>query len=289
MEIPSSLVTAAWLKQHIDQPDLVVLDASWFMPGSERNAKEEWQQQAIPRARFFDFDTEIKDHASPLPHMLPSAELFAEQVTQLGITNQSKIVVYDSQGIFSAPRVWWMFRAMGHQHVAVLDGGLPAWVQAGGQLSQGEMPISATVDYRANFQPHWVVDADTVNRQLNNYAVTIVDARPKARFNGEQPEPREGVRSGHMPNAQNLPFAKLVVDGHLAKSEKLEQYFEALSLDKTDIDVQLQEQQYIFTCGSGITACILALAAEQTGRTNLAVYDGSWTESGAETRYPVEC
>ncbi|MGR5152567.1 sulfurtransferase [Photobacterium swingsii] len=279
MDIPSSVISAKWLSQHIDHPSITVLDASWFMPGSERFPQQEWAAKRIPGSLFFDFDNKIKSHESQLPHMLPTAEDFAHEVSKLGISNDSTLIVYDSVGLFSSPRVWWMFKAMGHNNVAVLDGGLPAWIAAGGAIAtQAPTTEISVTTYIAKLQTRWIASADDVNQQLTNEAVTVVDARPVERFTGKQVEPRQGVRSGHMPNAKNLPFPKVVFDGKLADSERLNKSFDELA------PIQ---QRYIFTCGSGITACILALAAEQTGRENIAVYDGSWTEWGSNEEYPV--
>ncbi|WP_428463395.1 sulfurtransferase [Photobacterium kagoshimensis] len=279
MDIPSSVISAQWLNQHIDHPSITVLDASWFMPGSGRFPQQEWAAKRIPDSLFFDFDNKIKSHESPLPHMLPTAEGFAYEVSKLGISNDSTIIIYDTIGLFSSPRAWWMFKAMGHHNVAVLDGGLPAWLAAGGEIEthtpHGNIAPSS---YIASRQPNWIASAQDVSKQLTNEAVTIVDARPAERFAGKQIEPRAGVRSGHMPNAKNLPFAKVVFDGKLADKSRLNKYFDELAPT---------EQQYIFSCGSGITACILALAAEQTGRKHIAVYDGSWTEWGSNEQYPV--
>ncbi|MGF1686758.1 sulfurtransferase [Photobacterium japonica] len=277
--LPSSRVSAKWLAENIDHPQLVVLDASWFMPGAARDGYAEWQQQRIPHAQYFDFDKKIADTNAALPHMLPSPDVFAREVGVLGISNDSVVVVYDSQGIFSSPRVWWMFRAMGHSQVAVLDGGLPAWRQAGYALETKTPETVTETDFVPHYDPTWVIDSDTLHQALSDPQNQIFDARPAERFYGLAPEPREGVRSGHMPYANSLPFSQLLEKGHLLPVEQLQQRFDALSDP---------EQQLIFSCGSGVTACILALAADIAGRKHLTVYDGSWTEWGSEYRYPVE-
>ncbi|MEI8592804.1 3-mercaptopyruvate sulfurtransferase [Photobacterium sp. Hal280] len=277
--LPSSVVSADWLLEHADAENIVILDASWFMPGTGRDARAEWESERIPGAVFFDFDQEICDKDSSLPHMLPGAEQFASQVSALGISNKDTLVVYDSHGLFSSPRVWWMFKVMGHDKVAVLDGGLSAWKAAGGALESGsvtEAPENG--QFSANFRSEWVTDAQTLLAKLADPQVVVLDARPAARFYAQQPEPREGIRSGHMPNAKSLPFGQLVKDGRLVPQSILKQRFDAFSE---------QEQQLIFSCGSGVTACILALAADVAGRKNLTVYDGSWTEWGAGMKYPV--
>ncbi|UTV30089.1 sulfurtransferase [Photobacterium atrarenae] len=276
--LPSPLVTATWLFEHLDQSDLVVLDASWFLPGTDRDPVQEWKAKRIPDARYFDFDTKIADPDSDLPHMLPNENQFSQAVSELGIAQHATIVVYDSQGVFSAPRVWWMFRAMGHNSVAVLDGGLPGWEAAGYPLESGEPVAPQPATFRAVYQPEWVIDADTLHQQLEEQGCQVLDARPAARFYGTQPEPRAGIRCGHMPQAKSLPFTQLVKAGYFLDVELLRQRFDALSD---------QEQQLIFTCGSGVTACTLALAAELAGRKRLTVYDGSWSEWGSGLKYPV--
>lgn len=277
-KITSPLVSVSWLVENLSQPELVVLDASWFLPGSERNAETEWLAKRIPSARYFNFDTKIADPAASFPHMLPEPAHFAREVEKLGVSSSSQVVVYDSQGVFSAPRVWWMFRAMGHDDVAVLDGGLPAWEVAGNCLETGEPVSPAVGDFNAQYQSQWVIDGDTLLKQLNTPDVQVLDARAAARFYGTQPEPRQGVRSGHMPSAKSLPFGQLLKDGHFLPAEQLQQRFDAVS------DA---EQRLIFSCGSGVTACTLALAAELSGRKQLTVYDGSWTEWGTTYKYPV--
>ncbi|PSW05491.1 sulfurtransferase [Photobacterium lipolyticum] len=276
--ISSSLVTTKWLAEHLDDSNLVLLDASWYMPGSERNPEQEWRNCRIRGARFFDFDTRVKDPNADLPHMLPSPELFAQEVSKLGISNQNAIVIYDSHGLFSAPRVWWMFKAMGHNNVAVLDGGLPAWLAEQHATESGEVDKPVASQYEASLLPQWVIDADNLKLLLDDPDTVVFDARSAARFYGTEPEPRAGVRGGHMPNAKSLPFSQLIKDGFFLDRELLESRFNA---------VADPEQRLIFSCGSGVTACVLALGAELTGRKLLTVYDGSWAEWGASLKYPV--
>ncbi|MDO6707041.1 sulfurtransferase [Photobacterium sp. 1_MG-2023] len=274
----SSVVTVEWLLENLKTEHVVTVDASWLMPGSGRDPKAEWQEQRIPGAVFFDFDQEICDKQSHLPHMLPDESQFSRQVSALGISNHHHVVVYDSQGLFSAPRVWWMFKAMGHDAVAVLNGGLPAWIQNEGPLETGQPQFREPGQYQATFQPDWVTNASSLIGHLEDPQIVVLDARPAARFYGQQPEPREGIRSGHMPNAKSLPFGQLVKNNQLLSPQLLKQRFDAISDE---------EQQLIFSCGSGVTACILALAADVAGRKKLTVYDGSWTEWGAGMKYPV--
>ncbi|SMY34597.1 sulfurtransferase [Photobacterium andalusiense] len=278
----NNIVSASWLNQQLSDAvlaaSIVVLDASAFMPDVPRDPKQEFIDVRIPTARFFDFNHQIAAPNTDLPHMLPPADLFTAEVAKLGVNNSSHVVIYDSQGMFSAPRGWWMFKAMGHDNVSVLDGGLPAWLAAGYATQTGEPAAIERGDFCAKFCPNWVIDADTLCQKLDDKQIQIIDARPSARFLATVKEPRAGIRSGHMPNAKNLPFGNLLVNGHFLATEQLKQQFDALSND---------QQRLIFSCGSGVTACILALAAQQVGRDNVTVYDGSWTEWGANENYPV--
>ncbi|WP_318450320.1 sulfurtransferase [Photobacterium leiognathi] len=280
------LVSVQWLHQALEnqanasntQQDLVVLDASSFMPGVDRSAEQELIDKRIQGARFFDINDKLAAPNTDLPHMLPSAEQFAREVSKLGISNDTHVVIYDSLGMFSSARGWWMFKAMGHNKVSVLDGGLPAWIAAGYDTESGELPIITPTVFNAELQPEWVIDADGLNQLLADDSVAVIDARPRARFLGSVKEPRAGIRSGHMPNAKNLPFAELLNDGHFVELADIQTKFDGISHP---------DQRLIFSCGSGITACILALAAHRVGRNILTVYDGSWTEWGANDRYPV--
>ncbi|EAS42836.1 sulfurtransferase [Photobacterium profundum] len=276
--VPSSLVTTDWLAEHLVDDNLVILDASWFLPGSTRNPQQEWNEKRIPGAQYFDFDKKIAAPNTQFPHMLPSPALFEKAVSELGINNDDIVVVYDTQGLFSAPRVWWMFKAMGHKNVAVLDGGFPAWLAGSNPVEKGELAAPEVTAYKAIFEPEWVIDADTLESLLEDHSVAVIDARGAARFFGTEPEPRQGVRGGHMPNAKSLPFSQLIKDGFFINKELLINRFNAVS----DAD-----QRLIFSCGSGVTACVLALGAELAGRKMLTVYDGSWTEWGSTYKYPV--
>ncbi len=275
------LVSVQWLHQALAnnaQDNLVVLDATSFMPGVDRDPEQELIEQRIPRTRFFDFNNKLAAPDTDLPHMLPSAEQFSLEVSKLGISNDTHVVIYDSLGMFSAPRGWWMFKAMGHNNVSVLDGGLPAWIEAGLELESGELESIIPMDFNAELQSEWVIDAEHLNELLTDNKVAVIDARPRARFLGSVKEPREGIRSGHMPNAKNLPFGELLENGYFIALSEIKEKFDVLSTP---------EQRLIFSCGSGVTACILALAANLIGRRVLTVYDGSWTEWGATECYPV--
>ncbi|ART80570.1 sulfurtransferase [Oceanisphaera avium] len=275
---PSALVTSTWLAEHLSDPQIKILDASWHMPATGRSGRDEWQQLRIPGAQFFDFDQEIADQNTHLPHMLPSPEQFSQQVAALGISNHHKVIIYDSLGIFAAPRAWWMFKAMGHEDVAVLDGGLPSW-QALDLPTDTAPPSKAHAgQFMARPQPQWQVNASEVQNALAQDDYQVLDARSLERFSGQAPDPRAGVRSGHMPGATCLPFNQLLEQGH---------FLPKAQLAKKLAPVLKPEQRLICSCGSGVTAAIIALAAYITGHKAIAVYDGSWTEWGSRTELPI--
>jgi thiosulfate/3-mercaptopyruvate sulfurtransferase len=275
LNLPTPLVSIDWLAAHLDHPDLVVLDAHMQPPSAPANTASVLQ---IPGARRFDFDKKICTPDTDLPHMLPSPELFSAEVQALGINARSLIVVYDRLGIFSAPRAWWMFRAMGHAQVAVLDGGLPAWQTAGLSVEPETAYAGACGDFVARLQPGLFCDADTVAAELSSGRRPVLDARSAARFAGLEPEPRAGLRTGHMPGALNLPFGQLQQGGKMKPVADLQAEF---------APVLGEQQTPIFSCGSGVTACILALGAELAGYSGLTVYDGSWSEWGGDPKRPV--
>lgn len=279
---PSPLVDVDWLAARLGDPGLVILDASWHMPAAGRDGEAEYAQEHLPGARFFDFDRKIRDCESPLPHMLPSAEAFAREVRALGVNSDSDVVCYDSQGIFSAPRAWWMFRAMGHRRVHVLDGGLPAWRGAGLPLEAGPGPSPAAGSFVARPDPTRLARLDDVRAAIGQPGQVIVDARSAGRFFGREPEPRAGLRGGHIPGSRNLPFSVLLANGRYLPEEALADLLAPLIPPHMPLDGQV-----ICTCGSGVSACVIALAAELIGRTRVAVYDGSWTEWGGRADTPV--
>jgi thiosulfate/3-mercaptopyruvate sulfurtransferase len=279
LQLPASLVSVAWLQQHLDHDNLLLFDASWHMPTTGRDAFAEWQKERISGARFFDFDGHICDLQSSLPHMLPDEDGFTRELRKLGLNQDSCVVVYDSMGMFSSPRAWWMLRVMGCENVSLLDGGLAAWKVQGLATESGiDQPTYATGDFKARLAAEQVADTAAVLAALDDEGQCVLDARPEPRFNGALEEPRAGLRSGHMPGAKNLPFAQLFDQGLLKPEIELTQLLEPL-LDNCG--------RVICSCGSGVTACILAFALHQTGFDQVAVYDGSWSEWGLPGELPV--
>jgi thiosulfate/3-mercaptopyruvate sulfurtransferase len=272
------LVSTAWLGERLGSEDVRIVDASWFMPGEARTGAEAYAAGHIPGAVFFDIDA-ISDHATDLPHMLPAADVFAEAAGDLGLRRDLIIVVYDAQGIFSAPRVWWTLRAMGFPVVFVLDGGLLKW-RAEGRPTETARPHPAPATLEPAFDPSLVRDLDAVRGLLETHDAQVVDARPGPRFRGEVPEPRAGLRGGHMPGALNVPWAGLInADGTMKSGAELRTAFEGAGVDL--------DGPIVTTCGSGVSASLLALALARLGRDDVAVYDGSWTEWGGRADTPV--
>ncbi len=278
-EYPTPLVSADWLSKHLHDPDVVALDSTYFLPNVGRDALTEFGEARIPGARFFDFDGTIKDPDHSQPHMLPSPALFGEAVGKLGIDNSSFIVAYDQLGMFSVARCWWMFRVFGHDRVAVLDGGMPAWKAAGHATEAGASPDVLEKSFTAGFRPELVSSAEDVLASIGK--ARILDARARERYTGEAPEPRPGLRSGHIPQSKSLPFQSLTGEGGLMKTP------DAVRQHLTDEGIEPQGQ-VIASCGSGVTACVLALGLFMTGQENVSVYDGSWSEWGARDDLPIE-
>lgn len=274
------IVDTDWLADHLDAPDLLVFDASWHLPTAGRDAKAEYLKGHVPGALFFDID-DLCNEKSSLPHMLPSTVKFASRMKKMGVGDGVRVVVYDTVGMFSAPRAWWMLRAMGHDDVAVLDGGLKKWNSEGRPIEDGPPRKRPECHYTPLMNASLVRDVDDVKKVVAANSVQIVDARPAARFAGTEPEPRPGVRSGHIPGARNVPSQSLINDdGTLKDRSELAKIFAAAGVDPS--------LPTITTCGSGVTACIASLALAVLGQTNAPVYDGSWAEWGADESLPIE-
>ena len=276
---PKTLVSTDWLEAHLGNPDMRVLDGSWYLPEAGRDPKAEYAEAHIPNARFFDID-EISDHRSDLPHMAPPPEKFISRMRAMGVGDGHPVVVYDGAGILSAARVWWLFKLMGHADVAVLDGGFPKWKAEGRPVDDLDPTVRDRHMY-VRVQNHLVRDVTQVSQASKLGDAQIIDARSAARFRGEAPEPREGLRAGHIPGSRNVPFNQLLNDDKTMKSpDQLKAAFEAAGVDLS--------RPAITTCGSGVTAAVLALALERIGKTDWSLYDGSWAEWGQFPTLPIE-
>lgn len=255
----------------INSDDVNFVDCSWYLPAQKRNPKEEFSFARIPGAVFFDIDA-IADPDTDLPHMLPHDEVFAEIAGVLGLTHDKLIIVYDGPGLFSAPRVWWTLKTMGAQNVKILEGGFDTWRKEGMPVEKGRPKQPRTTIFQTRFESNKVASLSDVEHNIENGKSIVLDARPYERFKGNAPEPREGLRSGHIPNSVSLPSSDLIRNGKLLETNELEQIFDDLNITpETDI---------ITSCGSGVTAAILVLALNETGRKNIKLYDGSWAEWG---------
>jgi thiosulfate/3-mercaptopyruvate sulfurtransferase len=272
------LISTEELAERLGSPDLIVIDATWFMPGDARSGRDEYEQAHIPGAVFFDIDA-LSDATSDLPHMLPAPDTFAREAGALGLRRDTTIVVYDHQGIFSAPRVWWTLRIMGFPDVRVLDGGLPKWRAEGRKVETGPA-MRAPVPLEPRFDPALVRDLEDVRDVLESRSAQVIDARAANRFRGESPEPRAGLASGHMPGALNLPWSAIVTaDGALRAADELRAAFEGAGLDLG--------RPIVASCGSGVSAAILALGLARLGRADVPIYDGSWTEWASRGDMPI--
>ncbi len=279
--MPSSpLIGAAALQDRLGDPALVILDASWYLPNSGRDARAEFLAGHLPGAQFFDIDL-ASDQASPLPHMMPSATEFEATARALGVSPDDEVVVYDGSGVnLSAARVWWMFRTFGHRRVRLLDGGLGVWRSEGRPLESGAAHHRPAGAFRAALQPGQVRSLDEMRAIVHSGSAQVVDARPAGRFHGADQEPREGLRGGHMPGALNLPYAELVdAAGRMLPPDALRARLRSAGIDP--------ERPLVATCGSGTSSCAILLALELLGEPAGALYDGSWTEWGARADVPV--
>ncbi|MGR3507261.1 MAG: 3-mercaptopyruvate sulfurtransferase [Paracoccaceae bacterium] len=275
---PRTLVSTDWLAAHLKDPDLRILDATFFMPGDPRDAKAAYTAAHIPGARYFDID-EISDHRSDLPHMAPPVEKFMSRMRAMGIGDGHQVVVYDAEGLFSAARVWWLFRLMGQMDIAVLDGGFPKWLAEGREV-EDMLPMVRDRHMTVRRQNQLVKDVTQVSAASKLGDYEIIDARAAERFRGEVDEPRPGLRKGHIPGSKNLPFKDILnPDGTMMDADHLRAAFASAGVDLS--------KPVITTCGSGVTAAILSLALERIGKTDHSLYDGSWCEWGAFPTLPV--
>ena len=275
---PKTLVSTEWLHAHLKDPDLRILDGSYYLPQMGRDPRAEYDAAHVPNARFFDID-DVADHGSDLPHMVPPVEKFMSRMRAMGVGDGHQVVVYDGMGLFSAARVWWLFKLMGQNNIAVLDGGLPKW-QAEGRPVEDLPPVIRDRHMTVRRQNHMVKDVTQVSAASKLGDYEIIDARSPGRFRGEEPEPRAGLRPGHIPGSKNVCFKDLLnVDQTMKNPVEIRQIFEAAGVDFN--------KPAITTCGSGVTAAVLSLGLERIGKTDHSLYDGSWSQWGMFPTVPV--
>lgn len=277
------LVDTDWLETHLDAPDLIVLDASWHLPSAGRDAKNDYLAAHIPGAVLFDID-DLSDETSSLPHMLPSTTKFSSRMKAIGLGDGMRVVVYDTSGIFAAARAWWMLRIMGHEDVAVLNGGFKKWTAEGRATEDGAPPARVPKHFTPRFNSALLAELEEMrafaNSEVDQRRIQVVDARPAGRFAGIDAEPRPGLRRGHIPGSSNVPHnAVLNADGTMKSDRDITALFEAAGVRTND--------PLVASCGSGVSAAVLALALATTGRNDVAIYDGSWAEWGADDSLPI--
>jgi len=272
------IVSADWLHQHLHDTDIRIMDASWSIPAAGLKTSHSFETAHIPGALFFDQE-EVVDKSSPLPHTIPKPQDFAAHVGAMGISEQDRIIVYEAAGYFAAPRVWWLFRLMGAERVYVLDGGLRAWQAAGYEVTDRPTTVKPAV-FKPNFQAASVVSLAEMRAIVAEGKTQIADARGAGRFYGHEPEPRPGMRAGHMPGARNVPYSQLVQNGYLKSPAELREVFEQAGIDVNG--------PVVTSCGSGVTAAILTLGLQALGNKSVRLYDGSWSEWGSLSDTPVE-
>ena len=280
IELASALVTTDWLAEHRKNSTIRIVDASWYLPTMNRNGATEYKVGHIPGAVFWDID-DIADGKSPLPHMFPSPEIFSKHMQRLGISNETAVIIYDGMGLFTAARPWWMLRAFGHERVAILDGGLPKWIAEGNPVTDRQTNDQAA-QFTAKFRPEMVRNFAQVLENLNSKTEQILDARPFGRYEGSEPEPRPNCRAGHIPESHNLPYDHLI-----DPQTKMVLPKNCLKGRYTDAGINF-DKPVVTSCGSGVTACILALGLHLLGKDDIAVYDGSWSEWGTSPEAPIE-
>ena len=278
LDDPKTLVSTEWLHAHLKDPDLRILDGSYYLPQMARDPRAEYEAAHIPGARFFDID-DVADHGSDLPHMVPPIEKFMSRMRAMGVGDGHQVVVYDGMGLFSAARVWWLFKLMGQNNIAVLDGGFPKW-QAEGRPVDDLPPIIRDRHMTVRRQTHMVKDVTQVSAASKLGDYEIIDARSPGRFRGEEPEPRAGLRPGHIPGSKNVCFKDLLnADQTMKNPVEIRQIFQSAGVDF--------DKPAITTCGSGVTAAVLSLGLQRIGKTDHSLYDGSWSEWGMFPTVPV--
>ncbi len=271
------IVSPDWVEERLGTPGFKLVDAAWYLPAQNRNGREEYSDGHLPGAVFFDQD-EIADHSTGLPHSIPTPDMFKAAVEGLGISDTDTIVVYDGPGIFTAPRVWWLFRLFGAKNVFVMDGGIDGWKRDGRPL-ENDIPVPTTATFNVTYSPERVTSFAQMRAIADDGSSQIADARGAGRFTGVEPEPREGMRSGHMPGAKNLPSGVFSVDGKFKSLPELKETIEAAGVDLS--------KPVVTTCGSGVTAAIISLALTSLGHNNHTLYDGSWSEWGSRDDTPI--